>query len=294
MSLVGCYVALTKPLAVIFPVLLLAWLRFGIGVIAMLGWLKKPKDEPPMTARIRWLLVAESFFGNFLFTFFMINGVQLTNAASASVIMSAIPAVVAIMGWILLGERIGQRIALSILCAVVGVALLALAPGQQANSNTALGADNNALVTSTRTLWGYASLSGAVLCEAIYSIIGKQLTSSVSPKRISALINLCGWLLSCPFGIYLALDFDFSAVPVNYWLLLIFYALAACIGSVWLWMTGLRSIPASQAGVFTVMLPISTALTGVIALGEQLGIWQWLALGIALLGVLIATVPSRN
>jgi hypothetical protein len=33
MSLVGSYVALSKPLAAAFPVLLLAWLRFGIG-----GW----------------------------------------------------------------------------------------------------------------------------------------------------------------------------------------------------------------------------------------------------------------
>ncbi|HNI83856.1 MAG TPA: EamA/RhaT family transporter, partial [Ottowia sp.] len=30
MALVGSYVALSKPLAAVFPVLLLAWLRFGI------------------------------------------------------------------------------------------------------------------------------------------------------------------------------------------------------------------------------------------------------------------------
>ena len=31
MLLVGSYVALTKPLALVFPVMLLAWLRFGSG-----------------------------------------------------------------------------------------------------------------------------------------------------------------------------------------------------------------------------------------------------------------------
>ena len=46
MTLVGSYVALSKPLALIFPVMLLAWLRFGIGAIAMLGWVKRPADEP--------------------------------------------------------------------------------------------------------------------------------------------------------------------------------------------------------------------------------------------------------
>ena len=35
MVLVGSYVALSKPLAATFPIFLLAWLRFGIGVVAM-------------------------------------------------------------------------------------------------------------------------------------------------------------------------------------------------------------------------------------------------------------------
>jgi len=56
MMLVGSYVALSKPLAAVFPVFLLAWLRFGIGGLAMLHWLKKPVDEPPMTAQTKRLL----------------------------------------------------------------------------------------------------------------------------------------------------------------------------------------------------------------------------------------------
>ena len=48
MSLVGSYVALSKPLVAALPVFLLAWLRFGIGGAAMLHWLKKPAKERPM------------------------------------------------------------------------------------------------------------------------------------------------------------------------------------------------------------------------------------------------------
>ena len=54
------------------------------------------------------------------------------------------------------------------------------------------------------------------------------------------------------------------------WLLLVFYALAASMGTVWLWMTGARHLPAAQGGIFTVMLPISAALVGVLVLGETL------------------------
>jgi drug/metabolite transporter (DMT)-like permease len=71
--------------------------------------------------------------------------------------------------------------------------------------------------------------------------------------------------------------------------MLIFYALAASVGSVWLWMTGLKNVPASKAGIFTVMLPLSTASVGVIFLNETLSGIQSLAFVICLLGVVLAT-----
>ena len=97
MALVGSYVALSKPLAATFPVLLLAWLRFGIGGVAMAHWLKKPADEPPLTRQTRGLLFLESFIGNFLFSIFMLWGIKLSSALAAGVIMAAIPAAVALL-----------------------------------------------------------------------------------------------------------------------------------------------------------------------------------------------------
>ena len=88
MTLVGSYVALSKPLALIFPVMLLAWLRFGIGAIAMLGWVKRPANEPPLSRQTRWLLFFESFFGNFLFTLCMITGVALTRVDDTNVTLT--------------------------------------------------------------------------------------------------------------------------------------------------------------------------------------------------------------
>lgn len=97
MSLVGGYVALSKPLVAAFPVLLLAWLRFGIAALAMPHWLKRTPDEPPMTSRTRWLVFLESFLGNFMFSICMLFGVSLTSAVSAGVIMASIPACVAVL-----------------------------------------------------------------------------------------------------------------------------------------------------------------------------------------------------
>ncbi|PAT35603.1 DMT family transporter [Vandammella animalimorsus] len=287
MALVGSYVALSKPLAAVFPVLLLAWLRFGIGALAMLHWLKRPPHEPPMTRQTRWLLFWESFLGNFLFTLCMISGVRLSGAVAAGVIMAAIPAAVALLSWVLLRERVAPQVWAGVASAVLGIGLLATAPDAASPAQQAM----------PRGQWawlGHLLLLGAVLCEASYAVIGKKLTASLTPRRISALINLWGFVLSLPFGLWLAWGFDFRTVGPGLWLLLVFYALAACMWTVWLWMTGLRSVPAAQAGVFTVFLPISAALVGVLVLGERMAALQWAALGLALLGVVLATWPARG
>ncbi|CAN7523830.1 DMT family transporter [Variovorax sp. LjRoot290] len=287
MSLVGSYVALSKPLVVAFPVLLLAWLRFGIAALAMPHWLRRPSDEPAMTARTRGLVFLESFLGNFMFSICMLFGVSLTSAVSAGVIMASIPAVVALTSWLFLRERITLRIWIAIACAALGIGLLAFAP---APAQTHPGRDASAPLPWLGNLLVFC----AVLCESAYAVIGKSLTGRLGPKRISSLINLWGFVLSTPLGIWFALRFDFGAVSLGLWGLLIVYALAASIWTVWLWMTGLKGVPASQAGVFTVMLPVSAAVVGVLVLGESLSMLQVCAFALALLGVVLATWPSRR
>jgi drug/metabolite transporter (DMT)-like permease len=279
MAIVGSYVALSKVLVLVFPVLLLAWLRFGMAAVAMAPWVKRAPNEAPLSARDRRLLFLESFFGNFLFSVCMLFGVSMSTALAAGVIMAALPAVVAVLSWLILRERITPRVAAGIVCAVGGIAMVSMSKH----------ADDTAASTS---LLGNLLLMGAVSCEAIYVVVGKKLTGHVSPKRISALINLWGLALVTPFGLWYAREFDFGAVAGSSWLLLLCYSMAASIFTVWLWMTGLKHVPASSAGVFTVLLPVSAALVGVLFLGERFSAIQAVAFALALVGVVLATWPS--
>ena len=280
MTLVGSYVGLSKLLVAAFPVFLLAWLRFGIAAVAMLHWLRRPVGEAPLSRHDRWLLFWESFLGNFLFSICMLYGVMLTSAVAAGVTMAAIPAAVALLSWALLKERITRRVALAIALAAAGIALLALAR------------DASGQAAAAASPLGYLLLLGAVVCEACYVVIGKRLTGNVSPRRISALINLWGLALVTPLGLWQALSFDFSAITLPTWGLLGFYAIAASMVTVWLWMQGLRHVPAPRAGVFSVLLPVSAAAVGVLLLGEAFTRGHALAFALALAGLVLATWPE--
>ena len=280
MALVGSYVGFSKVLVLVFPVFLLAWLRFGIAAVAMVSWVKRAPNEAPLSPHDRKLLFLESFFGNFLFSICMLFGVSMTSALAAGVIMAAIPAVVAVMSWLLLRERITARVAAGIACAVGGIALVSFT--------------THADGAAPSSLLGNVLLFCAVLCESSYVVIGKKLTGQVSAKRISALVNLWGLLLVTPLGLWQAWSFDFAAVALPSWWLLLFYSLAASMVTVWLWMTGLKHVPASSSGVFTVLLPVSAALVGVVFLGERFSAGQAGAFALALLGVVLATWPSNG
>jgi drug/metabolite transporter (DMT)-like permease len=288
MALVGSYVGLSRWLLLVFPVLLLAWLRFGIAALAMVHWLRRTPGEAPLSPGDRRLLFWESFLGNFGFSICMLYGVAATSALAAGVVMAAIPAAVALLSRVFLGERITPRVQGAIVLAVLGIALLAWTKSPAG----AVPSEGSAAAPAGAPWWGYALLLGAVLCEASYVVIGKRLAANVSPRRISALINLWGLVLMTPFGLWQAWGFDFGAVRPGTWGLLLFYSIAASMVTVWLWMQGLRHVPAARAGVFTVCLPIAAALVGVLLLGEPFGAGHALAFAMALSGLLLATWPG--
>lgn len=288
MLLVGTYVGLSRVLVATLPVLLLAWLRFAIAGVAMVRWFAPRGGDAPLTRRDHGLLFWQSLLGNFLFSICMLYGVKLTSALAAGVTMAALPATVALLSWLVLNERIGLRTGIGIACAAGAIALLALVRTQGEHVDPTAPSDHSVLL-------GYALLVGAVFCEASYVVIGKRLTASVSPRRICAMINLWGLVLVTPLGLISAWSFDFGGVSGGVWWLLLFYALAASVWAVWLWMFGLRHVSAPKAGIFTVMLPVGAAAVGVMWLGEPFGWGHALAFGLAVAGLVLAVgAPSAD
>ena len=129
----------------------------------------------------------QSFFGNFLFSICLLNGMAHTTATAAGVVSFDSPAVVALLSWLVLREKLSRRVVAAIVLAVGGITLLQFAKSDGASSASWLG---NLLIL------------GAVFCEATYVIIGKRLAATRTPLRVSALINLWGLVLITPFGLW--------------------------------------------------------------------------------------------
>lgn len=78
------------------------------------------------------------------------------------------------------------------------------------------------------------------------------------------------------------------------WALLLFYSLAASVLSTWLWLSGLREVPASHSGVFTIAMPLAASAVAVAFLDERLGAAHALAFGCAAAGIVLVAGASRR
>lgn len=281
MALVGSNVGLGKSIIAHVPVLLFALLRFVIAIVCLAPWYRPARMR--RVSRGEWLnLFLQAFFGTFLFTLLMLNGVRLTSAMAAGVITSTIPATVALLSWLLLRERLSRRTLVSVLLAVAGIAVLNIARG-----------DSHGAGAGSQAWLGNLMIMGAVVCESIYVILSRRLTQTLAAIEICAYTHLIGGLLMLPLGLVPLLNFDAAAVPAQTWLILLWYALPASVFSFWLWMKGIRHVPAQLAGVFTSVLPVAAATYGIVFLGEQPGWPHGVALACVLTGIVLASWPGR-
>ncbi len=202
----------------------------------------------------------------------MLFGVYRSTALAAGVIMAAIPAVVALLSWLLLGERPGWRTALGIACAIAGIALVALARDDEGElaSGSLLGSAAPARRGDVR---GALRRHRQEALGARRPEADQRADQPLGPRAGHAARALAAARTSAS-----------RFIPPSSWVLLAVYSIAASMLTVWLWMTGVKHVPASSAGVFTVFLPISAATVGMLIYGEQFTIaqarrsrWRWSA-----------------
>ncbi|MFP3506177.1 DMT family transporter [Burkholderia sp. SIMBA_062] len=285
MLFVGSNVGIGKSIVVFVPVAILATLRFVIA-IAVLWPLFSPMKMRAVR-RAEWLnLFLQAFFGTFMFTLLMLNGVQRTSAVAAGVITSTIPAIVALFAWLILREKPNGRALVSIALAIVGVVTINLANGG-ASAHGAGGA-------SSGSLTGNLLILGAVCCESIYVILSRRLTQTLAPIDICAYTHLFGLFLMLPLGATALWHFDYASVPAGTWALVVWYGLSASIFSFWLWMKGIRHVPGSLAGVFSAVLPLAAAAYGIAFLGERPTLAHGLALACVVTGIVLASLRVKR
>jgi drug/metabolite transporter (DMT)-like permease len=209
----------------------------------------------------------------------MFEGLKRTGAADAGIITATLPAVVAVLGVALAGDRLSRPQGLAVGLAVAGL-LLVQASGAASGPSSLVG---NLLV------------GGAVLCEASFVVLGKRLAPPYRPLRLALGANLVGLVLSIPLALAELPGFDPGSVAPGMWLLGIWYALAASVICLWLWYRGLPYVETWLAGLATAAIPLAALAMSALYLGEAIGGWKLAGAALVIAGIALGALsPARG
>jgi drug/metabolite transporter (DMT)-like permease len=280
MALTGTNVAFGKAIAAVVPVYIFVLFRFAVASLALAPMARSEPGPKLVQMRLcEWRdLALMALLGLVGFTVLMLEGLKRTAAADAGIITATLPAVVATLGVLFVGDRLSRLQALAVGLAVAGLLLVQTA-GATGDSATLVG---NLLV------------AGAVLCEASFVILGKRLAPPYRPLRLALGANLVGLALAIPLALLDASAFDPRSVTLDMWLLGTWYALSASVFCLWLWYGGLPHVETWLAGLATSAMPVAALATSALYLGEAIGPARLAGAALVIAGIVLGASAPRT
>ncbi len=284
MMIVGSSVVVGKLVVSSFPVFLAAGLRFAVGTLVLLPWLwfQEGLRWPTLNKREWLILFLQALAGSFLFTVFLFYGLKQIKAAEAGIITSTAPAVIGLLSFLFLRERLTFNKVAGITLAVVGVLLSS-------------GSGSSDLSQQTSRWWGYLLVFGAVVGEASFTILRKSLPDELSPLFTATMMSLFSLVLFLPLAVWEGLHFDLTTVSLSDRLLIVYYGVVITAVAFFFWFQGVTKVSGSTAAIFTGIAPISAVVLSYIVLREAFQ-WEHIGGGLCVLmgiGLIVETGKIR-
>lgn len=222
-----------------------------------------------------------SIFSVAVFNSFLYYAAMTTTATNIALINSTIPVFVALLAWLLLGDRTRPVQILGILLAIIGI-LFIIARGDLA------------VLTSLQAQPGDLLMVGAVFSWGLFSVLLRRQAIPLPALTFLTTQILLGVLVILPF--YLAdLMFFSGGFPVSgdTLLPLLYLAIFPGILAYAFWNYGVHQAGPAKAAIFMYLTPVFASVLAGIFLGETLGLPHVIGGGLILAGLLLATGMAR-
>lgn len=274
MGFVGTSMTANKFIVGDVPVMVAGLIRFLAASVLMVSLtMVVDKKLPRLDRRTQTILAAQTFFGSFLFTILTLYGVDMTTAMVSGIILAATPAVVAVIAWAL-GDRLARIAWVGVLLTIGGVLVV-----------NVLGTPSEDV--ARRPVLGAVLILLAVVSEAAYTMFARLIAGKVSTLGITSWYAIYGAIMFLPPALWAMRDFDLDRIPMSAWLAMLYMGAGPGGLAVLLWFYGLREVPASIAGAFTGIMPISAVLSAWLVLDEKIAWPHIIGMMLIMLGIVM-------
>jgi drug/metabolite transporter (DMT)-like permease len=264
--------------------------RFLFASLGMLPIVISNRRRFRLTASETRLLLVSAAFGIPIQFLLQFHGLALTTVSHASLMVGAMPVLLAAAAALFAGERLDW------------VGWLALAGSTAGAALIVLGGHRGPATHGQPSLAGDLLVVASLVTALAWILLSKKLMQTHSPPVVTAYTILAGtamlavivlgpWVLS-PLTHSSAGPPPFARLSATAWVALALSGLFCTALTTLLWNWGIHHVPASRAGVFLNIEPALGSWLGVKLLGEHLGPYAWAGGGLILAAAI--TLTTRN
>lgn len=264
------------------PPLALSFYRWALALLLLLPFGLPRVLRQWSVVRQRWRsMLALAAFSVGAFNTLLYLSAQTTTAVNITLINSTIPVVVALLSWIILGDRIRPAQALGIILALAGM-LIIVAKGRWQT------------LAHMEFRPGDLIMVAAVSCWGLFSVLLRRQAVALDPLAFLTVQVALGLLVILPFYLLnLAMEGGFTmrwglAPPFIY--VAIFPGLLAYA----FWNAGVHRVGPSRAAIFMYLNPVFAAVLAWLFLGEHLAAFHLVGGLLILMGLYMTTRLGAN
>ncbi len=247
------------------------WVRFAIGLLMVGGLMSMRRERVtvPGPALARFALLG--FLGIAFHQWLQVTGLETAQASTSAWIVTTTPVFIAMLGRMVLRERLGLRRSLGIAVAILGV-IVVVAKG-----------DWHAFVHGQTFLWGDFLILVSAPNWAVFTILSRRVLQKHSAVVTMFYAMLSGWLIVTVGFISGGGIAELGRLSLAGTGAIVFLGVF-CTGLAYIfWYDALKVMPAARLGSLLYVEPLVTVFVAALLLGE--GILISLILG----GLLILT-----
>ena len=275
-SFIATKVALTE----VSPVTVV-WLRFAMGVAVLGAAVALRRQFALVSARELAAFAVLGLVGITFHQWLQSTALVTAQASTSGWIVATTPIFMAVLGRVVLKERLGAARAAGIALAAAGVLLVVTRgqPGELLRGR--FGAPGDLLILASAPNW------------AVFSVLSRRALRIHPATRMMAYVMAFGWLftsLQLAAGPGLS---EVSRLDARGWAAIVFLGIA-CSGLAYIaWYDALQRMPASEAGALLYVEPLVAMAVAAAVLGERVTVATVLGGAVILLGVwLVNRAPA--
>ncbi|MBT3240669.1 MAG: DMT family transporter [Chloroflexi bacterium] len=277
----GSFIATKTAVVQISPNTLI-WMRFAIGLV-IIGLIVKQRNEfkiIPKKDLVQFAILG--FIGITFHQYLQSTGLLTSDASTTAWIVALTPIFIAILGWLVLKEKLKWFAIFGIIFAAIGVILVVTKGNISQISSAASYTEGDFLILLSAINW------------AVFSILARRLLKKYESSLALFYIMGFGWFFTSISFIYNKGFLELTNLDQNGWTSVLFLGIGATGLAYIAWFDGLKVVPAAVAGSFIYLEPLFAAFLASIFLDERITKSSILGGLLILFGVWIVTYRKKD